>query len=160
MGHTTKSPAHARDVWHGGHFRCDNARCGFQADRDYVGAVNVARVFFSDSDSLDHDFTSSYKGDSEIVLARRSAGERRAASRSPSEASSDAGTRLTFGTAPIAYTGQSRKERVTAGGGSACIAPAVTTTETKTDSGNHSTSSPATLGTTRFVRVSTNCYRK
>ncbi|MFC6993744.1 zinc ribbon domain-containing protein [Haladaptatus sp. GCM10025707] len=46
-GHTTKSPDHAFEVWWGGHFRCDNARCGFQADRDYVGAVNVARVFFS-----------------------------------------------------------------------------------------------------------------
>ncbi|MFC6992022.1 zinc ribbon domain-containing protein [Haladaptatus sp. GCM10025707] len=61
-GHTTKSPDHAFEVWWGGHFRCDNARCGFQADRDYGGAVNVARVFFSDSATLDHDFTSSYTG--------------------------------------------------------------------------------------------------
>ena len=71
-GHTTKSPDHSFEMWHGSHFRCDNARCGYQADRDYVGAVNVARVFFSDSVTLNHDFTSSYTGDFEIVPASRS----------------------------------------------------------------------------------------
>jgi IS605 OrfB family transposase len=86
-GHTTKSPDHFHEMWWGGHFRCDNGRCGYQADRDHVGAVNVARVFFSDSASLEHDFTSSYTGNSKIVPASRSAGPR-----------------LTFGTAPIAFT--------------------------------------------------------
>jgi putative transposase len=140
-GHTTKSPDHVHEVWWGGHFRCDNARCGFQADRDYVGAVNVARVFFSDSATLDSGFTSSYTGDSEIVSASRSAGPR-----------------LTFGNAPVAYIGQSKA--VTAGGGSCFIAPAVTPTETKNNSSKPSASSPAMLGVTRFNRVTTNCYRK
>ncbi|MGM0605987.1 MAG: zinc ribbon domain-containing protein [Halobacteriota archaeon] len=141
-GHTTKSPAHFHEVWNGGHFRCDNARCGYQADRDYVGAVNVARVFFSETATLEHDFTSSYTGDFEIVPASRSAG-----------------SRLAFGEAPVAFTGQSRE--VTAGGGSCFIAPAVTPTETKNHSSNpDSASSPAMLETTRFARVTTNCYRK
>ncbi|MCL9815312.1 transposase, partial [Natranaeroarchaeum aerophilus] len=73
-GHTCKSPDHQQEHWWGGHFRCDNARCGFEGDRDYIGALNVARVFFSETDGLDHGFTSSYRGDSEIVLAGRSAG--------------------------------------------------------------------------------------
>ncbi|MFH5801363.1 zinc ribbon domain-containing protein [Haladaptatus sp. CMAA 1911] len=140
-GHTTKSPDHSHEVWWGGHFRCDNVRCGFQADRDYVGAVNVTRVFFSETASLDHGFTSSYTGDSEIVPASRSAG-----------------MRLAFGEAPLAYIGQSKD--VTAGGGSCFIAPAVTPTETKNNSSNCCASSPAMLGTTRFTRVTTNCYRK
>lgn len=139
-GHTTASPDHTHEVWWGGHFRCDNTRCGFQGDRDYVGAVNVARVFFSNSGSLDSGFTSSYTGDPEIVLASRSAG-----------------TRLTFGAAPIAYTGQSR---VTAGGGSAYIAPAVTPSETKNDSSNRSVSSPATPSLSRFHREPTDYCRK
>ena len=158
-GHTTKSPEHSFEVWWGGHFRCDNARCGFEADRDYVGAVNVARVFFSDTGSLQHEFMSSYTGDAEIVPASRSAGEQRTAFRSTSESDSDGGTRLTFGDAPVAFTGQSEQE-VTAGGGSCVIAPAVTPTETKTNSSNPSASSPAMLGVTRFTRVTTNCYRK
>ncbi|MCU4744046.1 transposase [Natronoglomus mannanivorans] len=134
-GHTTKSPDHTFEVWHGGHFRCDNARCGFQADRDYVGAVNVARVFFSESATLNHDFTSSYTGDSEIVPASRSVG-----------------MRLVFGTAPIAFTGQS-DEDVTAGGGSCLIAPAVTPTETINDSSKPvSVSSPATHSTPQFIK--------
>ena len=137
-GHTTKSPDHFHEVWFGGHFRCDNARCGFEADRDYVGAVNVARVFFSETAKLDHDFTFSYTGDFEIVLASRSVG-----------------TRLTSGTAPVVYIGQSD---VTAGGGSAYIAPAVTPTETVNNSSN--VSSPAMHGMTSFKRVTTNCYRK
>ena len=133
-GHTTKSPDHSFEVWWGGHFRCDNARCGFQADRDYVGAVNVARVFFSNSATLEHDFTSSYIGDSEIVPASRSAG-----------------SRLTFGEAPVAFTEQSKA--VTAGGGSCFIAPAVTPTETKNNSSNNdSVSSPATHSTSQFVK--------
>jgi IS605 OrfB family transposase len=141
-GHTTKSPNHSFEVWHGGHFRCDNARCGFQADRDYVGAVNVARVFFSETATLEHGFRSSYTGDFEIVPASRSAG-----------------SRLAFGDAPVAYLGQS-EEDVIAGGGSCFIAPAVTPTETKNNSSNLCASSPAMLGVTRFTRVATNCYRK
>ena len=159
-GHTTKSPDHSFEVWWGGHFRCDNTRCGFQADRDYVGAVNVARVFFSSSATLNHDFTSSYIGDFEIVPASRSAGEQRTALRSSSDRDSDAGPRLTSGDAPVAYLGQSEQD-VTAGGGSCFIAPAVTPTETKNNSSNpDSASSPAMLGVTRFTRVTTNCYRK
>lgn len=141
-GHTTKSPDHSREVWHGGHFRCDNARCGFQADRDYVGAVNVARAFFSETATLDHDFTSSYIGVSEIVPASRSAGPR-----------------LAFGDAPVAYLEQS-DEDVTAGGGSCLIAPAVTPTETKNDSSNCSVSSPATHSTSQFTRVTAVYCRK
>lgn len=141
-GHTTKSPDHSFEVWWGGHFRCDNARCGYQADRDYVGAVNVARVFYSNSATLEHGFRSSYIGDSEIVPASRSAG-----------------SRLAFGDAPVAYLGQSEQD-VTAGGGSAYIAPAVTPTETKNNSSKPSSSSPATCGVSRFARVTTNCYRK
>ncbi|WP_199514471.1 MULTISPECIES: zinc ribbon domain-containing protein [unclassified Haloferax] len=141
-GHTTKSPDHSFEVWHGGHFRCDNARCGFQADRDYVGAVNVARVFFSETATLTHDFTSSYIGDSEIVPAGRSAGPR-----------------LAFGTAPLAFTEQS--EVVTAGGGSCFIAPAVTPTETKNNSSNtNSVSSPATHSTSQFVKMTAVYCRK
>ncbi|WP_229124659.1 transposase [Halapricum desulfuricans] len=136
-GHTTKSPDHDYEVWHGGHFRCDNSRCGFQADRDYVGAVNVARVFYAESDSLDSNFTSSYTGDSEIELAGRSAG-----------------SRPTFGNAPVAYTGQSR---VTAGGGSAFIAPAVTPIGTKNNGSKSSVSSPATHSYSRFVRDTAVC---
>ncbi|WP_240756899.1 transposase [Natronorubrum bangense] len=136
-GHTTKSPDHYYEVWHGGHFRCDNTRCGFQADRDYVGAVNVARVFFAESDSLDSDFTSSYTGDFEIELAGRSAG-----------------SCPMFGDSLIAYTGQLR---VTAGGGSAFIAPAVTPNGTKNTGSNYSVSSPATHRYSLFVRDAAVC---
>ena len=137
-GQTTKSPDHYYEVWHGGHFRCDNTRCGFQADRDYVGAVNVARVFFAESDSLDSDFTSSYTGDFEIELASRSAG-----------------SRPTFGNTLVAYTGRSR---VTAGGGSAFIAPAVTPTGTKNAvSSKSSVSGPATHSYSLFVRDTAVC---
>ncbi|MFC6731811.1 transposase [Haladaptatus sp. DYSN1] len=142
-GHTTKSPDHFHEVWWGGHFRCDNARCGFQANRDYVGAVNVARVFFSETAELEHGFTSSYTGDFEIVPASRSAGPR-----------------LTFGDAPVAYLGQSEKD-VTAGGGSCFIAPAVTPTETKNNSSNNdSVSSPATHSTSCFVKQTAVYCRK
>lgn len=158
-GHTTKSPDHFHEVWWGGHFCCDNARCGFQADRNYVGAVNVARVFFTATALLDHGFTSSYIGDLGIVLASCSAGERSDALRSASECGSGAGTRLVFGEAPLAFTGQS-DEDVAAGGGSAFIAPAVTPTETKNNSSKCCASSPAMPGVTRFARATTNCYRK
>ncbi len=142
-GHTTRSPDHYREIWWGGHFRCDNTRCGFQGDRDYVGAVNVARVFFSNTASLQHDFTSSYTGYFEIVPASRSAG-----------------SRLVFGEAPIAYIGQSEQD-VTAGGGSCLIAPAVTPTETKANSSNHIfVSSPATHSTTQFVKRTADYCRK
>ncbi|WP_458210480.1 zinc ribbon domain-containing protein [Haladaptatus sp. NG-SE-30] len=135
-GHTTKSPDHFHEVWWGGHFRCDNARCGFQADRDYIGAVNVAHVFFRETATLNHDFTSSYTGDFEIVPASRFAGPR-----------------LAFGTSPLAFTEQSNKQGVTAGGGSAFIAPAVTPTETINDSSKPvSVSSPATHSTSQFVK--------
>ncbi len=96
--------------------------------------MNVAHVFFSETATLDHEFTSSYIGDAEIVLASRSAG-----------------MRLTFGTAPIAYTEQS-EQAVTAGGGSCVIQPAVIPTETKIESSNQAVSSPATHGTSQFVK--------
>lgn len=131
-GHTCKSPDHHEAVWWGGHFRCDNARCEFQGDRDYVAAVNVARVFFSDGDELDHGFTSSYTGDVEIVLAGRSAG-----------------TRLAFGRSVVAY--EPGQARATAGGGSACVAPAVALSESNADSSDGC--GPATCQVTRFQRV-------
>ncbi|WP_256567134.1 transposase [Natrinema gelatinilyticum] len=137
-GHTTKSPDHYHEAWHGGQLRCDNSRCAYQADRDYVGAVNVARVFFSNSATLDSNFTSSYTGDCEIELAGRSAG-----------------SRPTFGTTLVAYVGQSR---VTAGGRSAFIAPAVTPTGTKNvGSSKSSVSSPATHSYSRFLRDAAVC---
>ena len=61
-GQTCKSPDYQKEHWWGEHFRCDNARYGFEADRDYIGALNVARGFFSKTDELDHDFASSYTG--------------------------------------------------------------------------------------------------
>ena len=136
-GHTTKSPDHSFEVWHGGHFRCDNSRCGYQADRDYVGAVNVARVFYAELDSLDSGFTSSYTGDFEIELAGRSAG-----------------SRPVFGNALVAYVGQSR---VTAGGGSCLIAPAVTPNGMKNNGSKSSVSSPATHSYSRFKRDAAVC---
>jgi hypothetical protein len=124
-------------VWWGGHFRCDNARCGFEGDRDYIGALNVARVFFSETDTLDHGFTSSYTGDSEIVLASRSAG-----------------TRLTFGTGIIAY--EPEQAAATAGGGSAVIAPAVALAESNVDGSDGR--GPAVQQCTRFLRCTTENY--
>jgi IS605 OrfB family transposase len=128
-GHTCKSPEHREEIWWGGHFRCDDARCGFEGDRDYVGAVNVARVFFSSRGGLDHGFTSSYTGDAETVLACRSVGERTSGSRSTSESASDAGTRLRFGRGIVAY--EPEQARATVGGGSARVAPAVALPESK-----------------------------
>jgi len=136
-GHTCKSPDHQQEHWWGGHFRCDNARCGFEGDRDYVGALNVARVFFSDTDELDHGFTSSYTGDSEIVLAGRSAG-----------------TRLTFGTGVVAY--EPEQARATVGGGSAVIAPAVALPESNADGSDGC--GPAVQQCARFLRCTTENY--
>ncbi|QSG06643.1 hypothetical protein HSR121_2321 [Halapricum desulfuricans] len=58
------------------------------------------------------------------------------------------------GNAPVAYTGQSR---VTAGGGSAFIAPAVTPTGMKNNGSKSSVSSPATHSYSRFVRDTAVC---
>ena len=153
-GHTCKSPDHHHEHWWGGHFRCDNARCGFEGDRDYIGALNVARVFFSDTDKLDHGFTSSYTGGYEIVLAGRSAGERSTASRSSSELASDAGTRLTFGSGIVAY----KPEQTTAstGGGSAVIAPAVAVSESNPTGSDGR--GPVVQQCTQFVRCATESY--
>ena len=136
-GHTCKSPNHHEEVWWGGHFRCDNARCGFEGDRDYVGALNVARVFFSGTDELDHGFTSSYTGDSEIVLAGRSAG-----------------TRLAFGTGIVAY--EPKQAAATAGGGSAVIAPAVAVPKSNADGSDGR--GPVVQQCTRFLRCTTESY--
>ena len=153
-GHTCKSPDHHHEHCWGGHFRCDNARCGFEGDRDYIGALNVARVFFSDTDKLDHGFTSSYTGGYEIVLAGRSAGERSTASRSSSELASDAGTRLTFGSGIVAY----KPEQTTAstGGGSAVIAPAVAVSESNPTGSDGR--GPVVQQCTQFVRCATESY--
>ena len=136
-GHTCKSPDHQKEQWWGGHFRCDNARCGFEGDRDYIGALNMARVFFSGSDELDHGFTSSYTGQSEIVLAGRSAG-----------------TRPTFGSGIVTY----EPEQVTAitGGGSAVIAPAIAVPESDADSSDGR--GPVVQQCTRFLRRTTESY--
>jgi len=131
-GHTCKSPDHSEEVWWGGHFRCDNARCGFEGDRDYVAAVNVARVYFSETDGLDSGFTFSYTGDVEIVPAGRSVG-----------------TRLAFGRGVVAY--RPEQARATAGGGSAVIAPAVALSESNADGSVRC--GPATRQYTQFQRV-------
>ena len=153
-GHTCKSPDHHEEQWWGGHFRCDNARCGFEGDRDYVGALNVARVFFSETDELDHGFTSSYMGDSEIVLAGRSAGEQSDGLRSTSEASSDAGTRLTFGSGIVAY--EPEQATATTGGGSAVIAPAVAVPESNADGSDGR--GPVVQQCACFLRCTTESY--
>ena len=137
-GHTCKSPDHTHyEVWWGSHFECDNTRCEFRGDRDYVGALNVARVFFSDTTGLDHGFTSSYTGDSETVLASRSVG-----------------TRLTFGTGIVAY--EPEQAGVTTGGGSAVIAPAVTLSESNVDGSDGR--GPVVQRCARFVRCTTENY--
>lgn len=136
-GHTCKSPEHHEEVWWGGHFRCDNARCAFESDRDYVGAVNVARVFFSDTDELHHGFTVSYTGTAETVLARRFAS-----------------MRLTVGHGVVVYTpGQ---VRVTVGSGSAVIAPAVTFPESNADGSDGR--GPTVHQCAQFKRVTTETY--
>ena len=136
-GHTCKSPDHQQEHWWGGHFRCDNTRCGFEGDRDYTGALNVARVFFSETDELDHGFTSSYMGDSETELACRSAG-----------------SRLAFGHSVVAYEPEQATE--TTGGGSAVIAPAVVVPESNADSGDGG--GPVVQQCTRFLRYTTESY--
>lgn len=140
-GYTCKSPDHHEEKWWGGHFRCDNGRCDFQGDRDYVGALNVARVFFSDSDGLDHGFTTSYIENAETVLACRSAG-----------------TRLTFGNGVVAYGLDHKPEQTgaTVGGGSAVIAPAVVLSESNVDGGDGR--GPTAYQCTRFQRVTTESY--
>jgi putative transposase len=136
-GHTCKSPDHHEELWWGGHFRCDNARCGFEGDRDYIGALNVARVFFSETDELNHGFTSSYTGECEIVLAGRSAG-----------------TRFTFGSGIVAY--EPEQARATAGGGSAVIAPAVALPEPNADGSDGR--GPVVQQCIRFLRCTTESY--
>ncbi|ERH08960.1 MAG: hypothetical protein J07HX64_00712 [halophilic archaeon J07HX64] len=110
---------------------------GVEGDRDYIGALNVARVFFSETDELDHGFRSSYTGDSEIVLAGRSAG-----------------TRLTFGTGIVAY--EPEQTTATAGGGSAVIAPAVAVPESNADGSDGR--GPAVQQCTCFLRCTTESY--
>jgi putative transposase len=94
-------------------------------------------VFFSDTDQLDHGFTSSYIGDSTIVLAGRSAG-----------------TRLTFGTGIVAY--EPEQAAATAGGGSAVIAPAVALPESNADGSDGR--GPVVQQCTRFLRYTTESY--
>ncbi len=147
-------PDHQQERWWGGHFRCDNARCGFEGDRDYIGALNVARVFFSETDELDHDVTSSYMGDAEIVLACRSACERSRASRSSSASNADGGTRLTFGAGIVAY--EPEQAGATAGGGSAVIGPAVALPESNADGSDGR--GPAVEQCTHFLRCTTESY--
>jgi hypothetical protein len=111
-------------------------------------------VFFSETDTLEHGFRSSYTGDVEIVLAGRSAGERSDASRSTSELASDAGTRHTFGTGIIAY--EPEQAEATAGGGSAVIAPAVALPESNADGSDGR--GPAVQQCTQFIRCTTESY--
>ena len=66
----------------------------------------------------------------------------------------------TVGDGPVAYLGQSNEKRVTAGGESCFIAPAVTPTETKNNSSKDSVSRPATHSTSHFTRVTAVCCRK
>jgi IS605 OrfB family transposase len=134
-GHTCKSPDHPEERWWGGHFRCDNGRCEFQGDRDYVGAVNVARTYFGDTAELSSEFTSSYTGDSELVLASRSAG-----------------TRLTVRSGDIAY--EPDQVGATAGGGSVHVTPAVALPEPTINGSNGR--GPAARQCSRFRRVRVN----
>lgn len=99
--------------------------------------TTVAGVFFSNGEGRDHGFTSSSTGDSEIVLAGRSAG-----------------TRLTFGTGVVAY--EPGQAEATAGGGSAVIAPAVALPEAKT--GGSDGRGPAVQQCTQFLRCATENY--
>jgi len=74
--------------------------------------------------------------------------------RSTSDAASDAGTRLTFGSGIVAY--EPDQAAATAGGGSAVIAPAVAVPESNTDSSDGR--GPAVQQCTRFVRRTTESY--
>lgn len=152
--HTCKSPELYEEVWWGGHFRCDNSRCEFEGDRDYVGAVNVARVFFREPGKLDHGFTASYMETSEIVLARRSAGEQSCALRSSSDSRSDAGTRFTFGRGVVVYI--PGLARVTVSGGSAHVAPPVILPESNAAGSNGR--GPTVHQCTQFQQVTAESY--
>ena len=46
-GRTVKAPDNHTEQRHGGHFHCPE--CGYECDRDVVGAVNVGRKHLSDS---------------------------------------------------------------------------------------------------------------
>ncbi len=46
-GQTVKAPDNHRECRHGGHFHCEG--CGYECDRDVVGAINVGRKHLSDS---------------------------------------------------------------------------------------------------------------
>ncbi len=46
-GETVKAPNNHEQCRHGGHFHCPH--CGYECDRDVVGAVNVGRKYLSDS---------------------------------------------------------------------------------------------------------------
>jgi IS605 OrfB family transposase len=46
-GKTVKAPDDHTELRHGGHFHCP--KCGYECDRDVVGAVNVGRKYLSDS---------------------------------------------------------------------------------------------------------------
>ena len=133
-GYTCKSPDHDSEVWWGGHFRCDNVRCGFEGDRDYIGAINIARVYFSDDGGLNTDFTTSYTEDSESVLARRSAG-----------------TRPVFSAGIVSYAPATEQSRATAGSGSTRVVPAVALPGTSSD--RRDGCGPATRRYTRFHRI-------
>lgn len=126
-GHTTKSPDHIEEVWWGGHFRCDNDRCPCQGDRDYIGALNVARAFFgmrNGGDGLRDGPLLSYTGSEVTVSASRSVEARPGIRR-------------------FTVVGASS---VTAGGGSTYTAPAVMPAQsgTKQRRSGESRSGPAT----------------
>jgi IS605 OrfB family transposase len=46
-GETVKAPDDHTECRHGGHFHCPS--CGYECDRDVVGAINVGRKYLSDS---------------------------------------------------------------------------------------------------------------
>jgi hypothetical protein len=46
-GRTVKAPDDHTELLHGGHFHCPE--CGYECDRDVVGAVNIGRRYLSDS---------------------------------------------------------------------------------------------------------------
>ncbi|MFC7116401.1 RNA-guided endonuclease InsQ/TnpB family protein [Natronoarchaeum sp. GCM10025703] len=46
-GETVKAPDDHTECRHGGHFHCPG--CGYECDRDVVGAINVGRKYLSDS---------------------------------------------------------------------------------------------------------------
>jgi len=50
-GETLKAPDERDECRHGGHFHCSS--CGYECDRDVVGSLNVARVFFDDYEQIE-----------------------------------------------------------------------------------------------------------